>query len=113
MRRAVVAATVAIMSVGNSWRVEFTARPNNAGVQFETMCFGKDQHLSFSAIDYVQVDGDAVSALTFRRHNEAPRTDACTVKAFVFANDHKGDTFFGADPSGDYLIDSSDFTEQH
>lgn len=100
--------TLAMSQAG--WEVSFTPRPNNVGVQLETACY-HESRLSFIAIDYIHVE-DTTDHLTFRRHDEAPRGDACAVKAFVFANDEKGDTFFGADPSGDYVIDSSGFVDQ-
>lgn len=104
MKRAIIVAVVTILAVRSGWQVDFTARSNNVGVQLETSCW-RDNKLTFIAIDYIHVDGDT-NTLTFRRHDEVPR-DACLVQAYVFANDEKGDTFFGADPSGDYIIESS------
>jgi hypothetical protein len=100
-----------IISTSLGWQVNFTARPNNVGVQVDTVCFGSDKHVSFVAVDYVQIDSSA-SSVPFRRHEEVPKRDACTVRAFIFANDHKGDTFFGADPSGDYIIESTPHVDQ-
>jgi hypothetical protein len=100
-----------IISTSIGWQVNFTARRNNVGVQFDTACFGSDGHLSFIAVDYIQVDG-STSSVPFRRHEEVPKRDACSVIAHIFANDHKGDTFFGADPSGDYIIESTPHVDQ-
>lgn len=109
--RILISLFAVVVAASNGWRVEFTSRANNVGVQLETACYGSDQHLTYIAVDYMQVDGGA-SGASFRRHNEVPKGSACAVVAFVFANDEKGDTFFGADPSGDYIIESSPYVDQ-
>ena len=103
-------AIAVVVSTASGWDVSFTARPNNVGVQLDTVCFTKDHKMSYVAVDYVHVEADT-NRVPFRRHDEVPRGDACTVLASVFANDHKGDTFFG-DPDGDYVIESSVHVEQ-
>ena len=103
------AAMAVILAVRNGWQVDFTARSNNVGVSVETTCW-KDDKLTFFALDYIHIEGET-SSVPARRHNEVPRDSACTVRAFVFANDNKGDTFF-VDPAGDYIIEGSEFVKQ-
>ena len=115
MRTLASAILAVIVSTAHGWQVDFTARANNVGVQLETSCYerlkdGTKGRLTFVTVDYVTIDS-VTSSLPFRRHNEAPLHDYCDVVAYVFANDNKGDSFFG-DPQGDYIIEASEHVEQ-
>lgn len=100
-------ALVTLLAAHNTWEVRWTPNSAQVGVQVETQCW-HGAALSFIAVDYIQVE-EGESMLTFRRHNETPRGDACTVKAFVMGKD---DSSPYADADSDYVIDNSEFVEQ-
>lgn len=98
--------TVTLLALPGNWEIHFTPNAHNVGVQLETVCW-RDSRQTFIAVDYVQVDAED-SVVVLRRHNEVPRKDACTVKAFVMAADEGA----WSDPDADYVLDSSEFVEQ-
>lgn len=109
-----------LISTAGGWHVDFIARSNTVGVQVETLCYkpgydynnGESNHaVTFEVVDFVQVPSDAI-AIDVRRHDEAPaKHDNCYVIAHVFANDNKGDDFYG-DPKGNYITESSEYVRQ-
>lgn len=109
-----------LISTAGGWHVDFIARSNTVGVQVETLCYkpgydynnGESNHaVTFEVVDFVQVPSNAI-AIDVRRHDEAPaKHDNCYVIAHVFANDNKGDDFYG-DPKGNYITESSEYVRQ-
>ena len=108
-----------LVALEDGYRVEFTARQSNVGVQVETVCYkpgynpdNGDQNakLTFLVVEFVHVN-PSDDVIEVRRHNEVPKRDGCWVIGHVKANDNKGDTFFG-DPNGDYVIESTKYLRQ-